>query len=218
MAKEKKDDKARVRVFFAEFEGDNQTIRDGLRSIAEAVNRTFQPETRVVQRITPGNVADKGRLLTEPEEQVIELDAEDDEDEDFEADKPKAKSARNRKPPSHSFVKDMNFRPEGKQSLREFYREKNPSDQQQTLTVILFYLQHTLGIEKVGFNHLFTGVKELSDFGVRTPPDIPATVRNIANRKNWIDSSNSDALKMTETGNNFVKHDLPPTKGKKAQD
>lgn len=37
----KKDDKAKVRVFFGEIEGDNATIRDGLRSIAEAVNKTW---------------------------------------------------------------------------------------------------------------------------------------------------------------------------------
>lgn len=35
--KMKKDDKARVRVFFGEIEGDNESIRDGLRSIAQAL-------------------------------------------------------------------------------------------------------------------------------------------------------------------------------------
>lgn len=58
----KKSDKARVRVFFGEIEGDDVTIRDGLRSIAEAVNRTFQPDTRIVKVITAGGNADPQQL------------------------------------------------------------------------------------------------------------------------------------------------------------
>lgn len=45
----KDNSKARVRVFFGEIEGDNETIRDGLRSIAAAVNKTFQSGPAVVR-------------------------------------------------------------------------------------------------------------------------------------------------------------------------
>ena len=55
----KKDDKARVRVFFGEIEGDNESLRDGLRSIAQAVNRTFQSDTRIVKVLTVGGVSDQ---------------------------------------------------------------------------------------------------------------------------------------------------------------
>jgi hypothetical protein len=45
MAKESS--KARIRVFFGEIEGDNETVQEGLRSIASAVQKTFQMSTLV---------------------------------------------------------------------------------------------------------------------------------------------------------------------------
>ena len=54
MRKNEKESRARVRVFFGEIEGDNETIRDGLRSIAAAVNKTFQQENVIVKVLPTG--------------------------------------------------------------------------------------------------------------------------------------------------------------------
>src|SRR5687768_601818 len=73
----KKDEKARVRVFFGEIEGDNETIRDGLRSIAQAVNRTFQPETRIVKIIGTGDSTDDKQLAEDLEQEIINAEMSD---------------------------------------------------------------------------------------------------------------------------------------------
>lgn len=216
MAKEKKDDKAKVRVFFAEIEGDNETIRDGLRSIAEAVNRTFQPETRVVKVITSSSSVNQNQLPEEAEEQIIDIESQDAQESTSDEEKPKSKPSRPKKSPSYSFIKDLNLRPSGKQSLRDFYAEKNPADQQQILTTVLHYLQHIIELDNVTVNHLYTALKDLSELGVRVPTNIAQRMRDISNRKNWVDSSKTDSLKMTTTGDNFVEHDLPATKTKKS--
>ena len=44
-----KENKARVRVFFGEIEGDNETIREGLQSIAAAVSKTFNSNPSIVK-------------------------------------------------------------------------------------------------------------------------------------------------------------------------
>ncbi len=211
----KKDDKARVRVFFGEIEGDNATIRDGLRSIAEAVNKTFQQETRTVKVITVGGTPDSKQLTAELEQQIIEVEAISDET--SEAYKPKSeerkeKTNRVSKAKSYQFIKDLNLRPEDNKSLRDFFSEKKPSSQQDELVVVLYYLHRILEIDNITANHVYTGLKDLSEFGVRVPKDILQVMRNASNRRGFVDSSNHEELKMATPGDNYVEHDLPTNK------
>ncbi len=220
----KKDDKARVRVFFGEIEGDNETIRDGLRSIAEAVNKTFQKETRVVRVLTAGSNLDQKQLTTELEQQIIEAEMSEEEhlfdSTESNGVKQKSKANRSKRSYSYSIVKDLDLRPDGKISLRQFYADKKPSDQQQMLTVIVYYLYRILGIDKITINYIYTGLRELADSGVsvRTPNDISQILRNIAKRKGWIDTSDANSLKTTIRGDNFVEQDLPKPKATDIQE
>lgn len=199
-----KDDKAKFRVFFGEIEGDNETIRDGLKSIAAAVNRTFSTETRVVRLAAPKN--GNGEELA-VDETVVQHELGDLTGLDVQQDK---KTRRSKKPLSYSFVKDLNLQPAGTVSLRDFFASKATQTQQEQITVILHYLTKTLELDNVGPNHIYTALK---DVDVQVPADIGAVIRNIAFRKNWIDSSNSDDLKLTVAGENFVEHDLQKRKG-----
>lgn len=208
-----KDDKARVRVFFGEIEGDNDTIRDGLRSIAEAVNKTFQQETRVV-RVLASSTDPNQKHLVDEFENIIDVEVENNsEQEDVRAvNIRKSKSSKSKKAPSYSFVKDLNLRPEGRKSLRDFYSEKKPNNQQEQMVVILYYLFRTIELQNITLNHMYTGMKDLTELGVRVPGDIGGVLRNTANRKGWLDSSDADSLKTTVSGDNFVEHDLPSNK------
>jgi hypothetical protein len=72
-----KENKARVRVFFGEIEGDNETIRDGLRSITAAVNKTFHSQPPIVKMLAvDANVTDE-ELVEHVEQQLA--DASDGE-------------------------------------------------------------------------------------------------------------------------------------------
>jgi len=213
----KKDDKAKVRVFFGEIEGDNATIRDGLRSIAEAVNKTFQQETRVVKVITVGGTPDAKQLTTELEQQIIDIESNCNDsnncDDSFKPTKElKEKSTRVAKAKSYQFVRDLNLRPAGKKSLRDFYNEKKPSNKQDELTVVLYYLHRILELDGITANHIYTALKELSELGVRVPKDILQVFRNISNRRGRVDSSNYEDLRMATPGDNYVEQDLPLSK------
>jgi hypothetical protein len=202
--------KARVRVFFGEIEGDNETIRDGLRSIAAAVNKTFNTTPAIVRILTTENDMSEEQIAEHVQEQL----AVDSVEEVFEPDQvrlsaPKAKNSvpsGKRKAPTYSLVKDLNLRPEGKKSLREFYAEKKPADQQQQLAVVVYYLHRILELPKVTTNHVYTGLKDVEE---RVPSFLPQAIRNVANRKGWVDSSNSEGLRTTVAGDNFVEKDLP---------
>lgn len=211
MAKE--NNKARVRVFFGEIDGDNETIRDGLRSIAAAVHETFRTGPAIVRVLSVEKDMSEEQLVEHVEKQLAEEPQLDSAQEILApaASKPTTSSAKKRgKPPSYSFVKELNLYPNGKPSLREFFNQKDPKSQQERITVVLYYLYRMLETPKITCHHLFTALKEV---GVRIPQFLPQTLHNISNRKGWIDSSNTDDLKTTVPGDNFVEHDLPHRDG-----
>ena len=194
----------RVRVFFAEFEGDDQTIQEGMRAMSMAVNKTFQP-ARVVKYLPHPPVEDMPLFPENGDEPA-------DEDDVLQVDTSPAgtRQKTKRKLPVMSLVKNLDFCPEGKPDLKAFYAEKQPKTQLEEIAVFVFYLRQVLGIEGVTPNHVFTCFDET---GARTPNDTPQIIRNTGARKGWVDVSAS-GIEITTRGITFVKHDLPAN-GKK---
>lgn len=196
-----KDEKAKVRIFFSEIEGSNETVRDGLRSFANAISKSLQPQSALVRVIeVPQGV---------PDEKLIEMVQEEDQasdgptNEDAES---RAKDRRERKANSYSFVRELDLHPEGKESFRDFFSEKGPTNHQEAVTVAVYYLTMDLEIQGVTPDHVYTALKDVE---AKIPKDILSAINNTSHRRNWIDSSNSNALKTTAQGNHFVEHDLP---------
>lgn len=122
----KSNGRGRIRVFFAEVEGDDETIQEGLQAINVAANKIFQSAPTKIIQVLPAsaNPIDEDELL---EELDFEVDVEDEEDNPHPSSvtansKPKKSSS---KPPIMSIVKDLNLRPEDKQWFRDFYAQKN---------------------------------------------------------------------------------------------
>lgn len=112
---------------------------------------------------------------------------------------------------SLSIVKDLKLNPDGKKSFREFVNEKQPSTNQEKCTVALYYLQHELGMEDITVNHIYTCYKEVN----WRITDLYNILVLTASRKGWVDTSNTENIKITPRGENLVEHDLPrKTKGK----
>jgi len=199
----KSNERGRVRVFFAEFEGDNESIQQGLRAMTTAVNKAFQPAT--VVRMLP----DQQPMTAEQIEEVVDVGLEEDEFADVQPKSAQRKKSK-RKPPTMSLVKELNLRPEGKPSLRDFHAEKSPKTQEQMIAIAVYYVCKTLELKDVTANHVFTCFK---DVGYRVPRDLPQIIRNTASRKGWIDPSDSSSIAITTQGENLVEHDLPSTNG-----
>lgn len=111
------------------------------------------------------------------------------------------------------FKSDLNLRPKGKKSLKDFAAEKKPKSNEERFAVMVYYLEKTLQEKAIDRDHIYTCFKELG--GVKFPLQIDAVLRNSARRKGWIDTSNSSDLKITTRGENFVEHDLPAADGGK---
>lgn len=195
-----KHSRGRLRVFFAEFDGDDATIQEGLRAISVAVNKTFQPRTVIkhlpadqISQISGDTVVDES-LEELPDDEAIDVQSN-----------PAPK--RKRRPPAMSIVKNLDLHPSGKKHLREFYEEKKPKTQTEQVATFVYYLSHVLEVAGVTANHIFTCFK---DVNVRAPNDLPQIIRNTAgNKHGWVDCSNASDIKITNPGENLVEHDLP---------
>lgn len=204
MAKKKESNKSkgRVRVFFAEIEGDDETIQDGLKAMATAVGKTFQPTTIIQRMPAPPLLPESSQSDAEFEDV---LDAEYEESVDWEEESPKPKSSK-RKIPKMQLIKDLDLRPDGKKSLGEFYGEKAPKTQADQIAVHVYYLRKILELEEVTSHHVYTCFKEVS---VKVPNDLPQIIRNTANKKGTVDTSDANCIRITTIGENLVEHDLP---------
>lgn len=204
MAKKKFGDapsQAKIRVFFAEFEGDNATIQEGMRAFSAAVGRISQAPAK--PRISNG--ATNGQLPLEDIEDVAE-DQENVEEPDEPSVEVVSPPRQKRKPPTMSLVKEMDLRPKGAESFIDFWDSKHPVSQPQALTVAVYYMKKVLSLAPVTPNHVYTCLKEVR---YRVPNDLPQIIRNCATREGWVDTKNINDLQITTRGENFVEHDLP---------
>lgn len=191
----------KIRFFFGEVDGDDATLQEALRSMAMIAGKAFQP--KIVKQIMPTSDMNGAGLLEHTEEVD---DTEEAPELEFATATPAAKSKPKRKTPTMTLVKDLVLRPDGKQSLKEFYGEKDPQSQNEKLAVFVYYLRLELELEGVTPNHIYTCYDEV---GVRSPVDLPAAIRNTAHKKGWIDSSKSEAIDIAERGKDVVKHGFP---------
>jgi hypothetical protein len=197
--------RGRIRVFFAEVEGDDETIQEGLQAINVAANKIFQSSPKIIKVL---------------QSSAIPVEVDDFTDEEFEEEEddfvpPIAVNAKAKKssskPPIMAIVKDLNLRPEGKTSFREFYSQKKPNTQEQAVTVAVYYLKRVLELEKVTAEQVFTCFKDVER---KTPKHMPQTIRDTAKRRGWVDTSERGNIKITNHGENVVEHDLPHANGK----
>lgn len=123
------------------------------------------------------------------------------------------RSGRGPMPKSWSPRNDINFRPAGKRSLREFREEKQPKGYQELNAVIIFWLLEIAQVSPIDVGHVMAGYRECDE---RIPKDLANSLSSTGARKGWLITADRADLKITPHGDNFVRHDLPrPVKSQK---
>jgi hypothetical protein len=104
-------------------------------------------------------------------------------------------------------VGDIDFVPEGKQSLKDFFASKAPSSDMDQILVICHFLEHTLKAPQIGPGHLLSGFTHVNK---PVPRDLKQTIRNMKERKAWLGFNDNDIenVRVTTEGDNRVKHEL----------
>jgi len=120
---------------------------------------------------------------------------------------------RRQSPAGVSAERDINFRPQGQQSLRDFVAEKKPTNNDERNLVAVYYLERILGAPSIGAGHVLAAYKDCS---WREPSSPTNSLAVTASSKAWLDTRNMGAIRTTVGGRNTVEHDMPITSGKKS--
>ena len=108
---------------------------------------------------------------------------------------------------------DIDFRPHGKPSLREFAAEKMPADNNEKNAIAVYYLTEILGVDTVEVGHVLAAYIECE---WKIPANPADAIVKTAHRRRWLDSSSLKAIKLTFPGRNLVRLELPRTTAKSA--
>jgi hypothetical protein len=106
-------------------------------------------------------------------------------------------------------AKDVNFRPDGKMSLREFATEKDPGNNDERNAVIVYYLEEILSLSSIDVSYVLAGY---TDLALKAPSDPDNALRVTASKKGWLDTSDMKTIRITHPGRNAVEHDMPRKK------
>jgi len=208
-------EKGKIRVLYIELEGNNQTLQDGLRAVAQMLPRTAEVKTlpKLVQNGATGagssvRTADPDLFNQEPSAPE-EIDAEEVEHLDAasngNARRPRGEGAKTDRNAGINPVTDLNFVPNDKPTLKSFFAERAPASDMEQVLVLAYYIQETLGITAFGPGHILTAFKHV---GKPIPVDLRQTIRNVKKKKVWLTFTDIDSVRVTTEGENFVKHEL----------
>ena len=106
-------------------------------------------------------------------------------------------------------ARDLDLRPDGVQSFRDFAAEKQPGNNRQKCTVAVHWLSEVANLEPIGVGHVMACYREVN---WREPADLANALQVTASTQRWLDTSDMKAIKLTASGRNLVRHDLPNKK------
>jgi hypothetical protein len=204
-------DKAKVRVFFAEVEGNNESVQDALKTMLAAMNRPSQPVRVISEQRVNGKAA---LLASQAEVEDVEETADEIEEaevsEEEEVAPPTARKPRGTRKlvdrnAGLSLVANLDFMPDGQQTLKQFLEEKKPKTDMETTLAMVFYMQHVMALSKIGPAHVVTAYKEAQ---IKVPVDVRQTIRNAKYKKMWLNFDELEDVKTTTQGENLVQHNM----------
>ena len=103
---------------------------------------------------------------------------------------------------------------ESKVGLREFYAEKTPANHYEKAAVFVYYLAKFNKQREVKFGEILSCYEEVNE----KKPSILDIIKNSVRYKGWLEQgSEKYATRLTISGENFVKFDLPAQVEKIAQ-
>lgn len=97
------------------------------------------------------------------------------------------------------------MKPDGREALSEFYAKYSPKNNYEKNLIFTYWLKEIAGLSEVSEDHIFTCYRHVS---VRTPSAFRQSLFDTSKRKGWIDTADTDDLKVTISGVNHLEHDL----------
>jgi hypothetical protein len=115
---------------------------------------------------------------------------------------------------SPSLVKDLNLAPKGKTSFADFIEKLKPKVGPERYAACVYWLHSEGGVQTITPNHIFTCFKQLN---WRRPGNLRKQIILAASRSGWLNTANTDDIKLTPQGDNLITIDIPKRLADKAK-
>lgn len=102
-------------------------------------------------------------------------------------------------------VTDLNLKPKEKESLIDFYNKFEATSGFDRNLIFVYYLTKINSVDSITVHHIYTCYKDVKE---KFPNNLVQSLRDTKNRKGWIDTADTNNIKLTTTGENFLEHDL----------
>lgn len=109
-------------------------------------------------------------------------------------------------------IRNIDFRPDGQLSFRDFVAEKQPTTIDQKNVVAVYWLEYVAEIPDISVGHVLAAYKECS---WREPANPDNALQVTASRFHWLDTHNMASIVVTPSGRNVVQYDMPITPPRK---
>jgi hypothetical protein len=200
-------DKAKVRVFFAEVEGNNESVQEALKTMVSAMIRSVRVISEQKANGEAALLAQQADVEEGEEaiDQVEEVEALGEKSTPLNARKPRGTGKKVDRNAGLNLVPDLNFRPNGKEALKEFVDAKSPKNDVEVTLTTVYYMQHVMALSKIGPAHVMTAFREA---GKSIPVDVRQTIRNVKKSRMWLNFTDIEDVRTTTQGDNFVEHEM----------
>ncbi len=96
-----------------------------------------------------------------------------------------------------------------KMGLREFYKEKNPTNHYEKTTLFVYYISKFNKQQEIKYGEILSCYEEINE----KKPSIVDIVKNSIRYKGWLEPGiEKYSTRITISGENFIKFDLPKMK------
>lgn len=110
--------------------------------------------------------------------------------------------------PTPTIVKDLDLSGGGNcERLKDFYAKYETKTNFERNLVFIYYLQHKLGMSGIKVDHVFSCYRDVP--GVKAPEALRQSLLDTSNRRGWLDTSDTEDIKVSIAGVNFLEHDMP---------
>lgn len=101
--------------------------------------------------------------------------------------------------------RNLNLRPEGKQSLKEYFETFNVNATPERILLIVYYLKEILQLENVHTDHIYTSFDKLN---IRVPKSLYQLISDTKNKSGWLEFDTMENIGLSIQGRNAIKYDL----------
>ena len=196
MAKNKDNRVGKIKLNILQFEldGSDETLQEGLRTVAEALNRSLSPGQRVITQIqTPSRLAlGNGAAAQEEEieqEEVVETEQP--------MTTPPTRSRSPRQYPKLEVIDDLDLK--APVSFEEYCEGiELPSDAKKCLIIAAWFKEHR-GLGEITAHHAYTCYRFMK---WSVPRDLGQVFRELKSKKSWFSNSTSGTYVINHVGLN----------------